>query len=119
MADTAIATVAQSRTLGTNVAAGQGTAIATGTTHVVTPTGPLEEMVILIWNTEGSTNTVTFLSGDYAGTGDLTITVAATTGAQVAPFLESARYLQHDGTLRIDVETGMTGFIKPIQLVRA
>lgn len=123
MPDTTATTVKQTATLGVDVSAGTGTAIDASKTMVVTPAGPLEEMAILIWNTEGSTNAVTFKassdpSSQSRGVGDTTITLAATTGAQLAPVLESARFIQHDGTLQITFEAGTTGYVLPIQMKR-
>lgn len=123
MSDTAVTTVKQSATLGTNIAAGQGTAIVAANTMVVTPAGPLEELAILVWNTDSSPHVVTFKASlvppaDAGGEGDLSITLAATTGAQLAPVLESARFTQHNGTLRITVDAGMAGYILPVQTKR-
>ena len=42
-------------------------------------------------------------------------TIAATTGIVVLPPLESARFLQNNGTLRLTVEAGMTGKIIAMQ----
>lgn len=122
MANTTVVNSTLSKTDGLNVKIGQGTAIDTGNTHIITPTGPLEEMIILITNTEASTNVVTVKAGDNppamsAGQGDLVLTAnAATTGHIIVPPLESARFLQNDGTLHLTVEAGMTGFIQAIQL---
>lgn len=123
MSDLAVTTVMQSKTLGTNIAAGQGTAIDATKTMVVTPAGPLEELAILISNTAGAPKAVTFVSSlvppaDAGGIGNLTITLDATTGAQLAPVLSSARFMEHNGTLRITVDAGMTGYILPIQMPR-
>ena len=121
MADTAVVNITWDDDDGTNIAAGQGTAIVHANTHVITPTGPLEEMVIIIDNTEGSTNVVTIVAGDDPPAGSAGIgakaltTIAATTGRILLPPLESARFLQNDGTVRITVEAGMTGFILALQ----
>jgi hypothetical protein len=78
-------------------------------------------MVIIVRNTEGSTNAVTVLGGDSppalsAGIGSkLFTTIAATTGDVILPPLESARFLQDNGTVRITVEGNMTGFIIAMQ----
>lgn len=83
-----------------------------------------ERTVIRVTNTEASTNTVTLKAGDNppalaAGQGDLVSTLAATTGvAYLGPF-ESGRFLQADGSLEIDFETGMTGAIDVLQLPRS
>lgn len=124
MADTAITTVAQSKTLGTDVKAGVGTAIVAAEVSVITPTGPVEEMVILAWNTYAGAKTITIKAGagvasGNKGQGDLVLTLATTGGAQLLPRLESARFQQANGTIRIAHEAGSTGFILPIQLKRA
>lgn len=121
MADTAITNIVWDDDDVTSISAAIGTAIVSGNTHVITPTGPLEDMVILVRNTEGSTNTITILAGDdppatSAGIGNKTpTTIAATTGMVILPPLESARFLQNNGTVRIDVETSMTGYIIALQ----
>lgn len=123
MTDLAMTTVEQSIALGTSIVAGTGTALDAAKTHVITPTGRLEDMVILLQNTEGSTNTVTFLAGanppaSSAGLGSLTLTLAATTGYQLMPVLESARFLQANGTVRFTTEAATTGFCMAVQLKR-
>jgi len=124
MADTTVATVDLSTTAMTDAAIGLGTAIAAANTHVITPNGPLEEMVIRVANTEASTNVVTVLAGDNPPAGSegqgnfVSAAIDATTGIVILPPLESARYLQDNGTIRITVEAGMTGFILPIQVPR-
>jgi hypothetical protein len=124
MADTAIVNITWDDNDGTDVAAGQGTAIVHANTHVITPTGPLEEMVIMVTNTEGSTNAVTVKAGDNppadaAAQGDKTFTtISATTGRIILPPLSSARFLQDNGTVRITVESGMTGYIMAMQRPR-
>lgn len=75
-----------------------------------------ELMLIRVTNTEGSTNTVTIKAGDSppalaAGLGDLVVTVAATTGVQYIGPVESGRFIQDDGSISIDFESGMTGAI--------
>ena len=123
MADQAITNITWDDDDGTSISAAVGTAIDASKTHVITPTGPLENMVILIRNTEGSTNTVTVKAGAGAalskGLGDKTFTaIAATTGMIVLPPLESARFLQANGTVRIDVEASTTGYIIALQKPR-
>jgi hypothetical protein len=83
-----------------------------------------ERLLIRVTNTEGSTNTVTVKAGDNppalaAGQGDLVVTVAATTGVQFIGPLESNKYLQDDGSLSIDLETGMTGSIDALYWPRS
>ncbi len=90
---------------------------------VVTSAHP-ERTLIRVTNTEGSTNTVTVNAGDNppalaAGGGALVVTVAATTGVRyIGPF-ESGRFLQSDGTIEIDFESGMTGAIDVLLLPRS
>ena len=123
MSDTAVTTVKQTTTTGVDISAGQGTAIVAANTMVVTPAGPMEELALLFFNTDGAPHVVTFKASldppaDAGTVGDQSITLAATTGAQLAPVLESARFMQHNGTLRITVDAGTTGFILPIQMKR-
>src|SRR5687768_718167 len=86
------------------------------TNGVVVAAAHPERTLIRVTNTEGSTNTVTVNAGDNppayaAGSGALVVTVAATSGIQyIGPF-ESGRFLQSDGTIEVDFESGMTGAI--------
>jgi hypothetical protein len=123
MANTTIATVEQSLTAGTSIAAGTGTALDASNTHIITPTGRLEDMVILVQNTEGSTNVITFAAGanppaSSSSLGSLALTLAATTGYQLMPVLESARFLKANGTVTFTLEAGTTGFCMAVQLKR-
>lgn len=76
-----------------------------------------ERMLIRCTNTEGSTNVLTVKAGGTpapglrAGQGDVTVTIAATTGVQFFGPFESDKVLQTDGSMSIDFETGMTGAI--------
>jgi hypothetical protein len=123
MADTAVVNVVWDDNDVTSLE-GAGTAIVHANTHVITPTGPLEDMVIIVRNTEGSTNAVTVLAGDNPPAGSMGLgnktytTIAATTGDVILPPLESARFLQDNGTVRITVEANMTGFIIAMQKPR-
>ena len=113
-------------TTGTDVKAGTGTALDATNHHVVTLTCPLEELVIRVENTTASTKAVTIKAGDNppaesAGQGDLSVSLTAGNStaqlAQVAG-LESARFIQNDGTLLVDVASGMTGFIAAYRVPR-
>ena len=125
MTDTAVATVEIAADTFTDGAVGLGTAIVHANTHVITPTGPLEEMLIRITNTEGSTNVVTILPGDnppadaplVPAAGLASGAITATSGINYIR-LTSSRFLQNNGTVRITVESGMTGFILPMQISR-
>lgn len=105
-------------------ATGATTIDATLVTNGVSVTAAIpEQTLIRVTNTEGSTNTVTVQSGAYppalaAGLGDLVVTVAATTGVQYIGPLESGRFMQADGSLWLDFETGMTGAIDVLTVPR-
>ena len=60
MSDTAVTTVQQTTTTGVDISAGQGTAIVAANTMVVTPAGPMEELALLFFNTDGAPHVVTF-----------------------------------------------------------
>lgn len=97
-----------------------GTAIVAAQYAVITPTGPLEDMVILYTNTYGGAIVPLVKAGAgaafSAGLGDLTLTTLAnTTGVGILPPLESARYLQANGTLRIYFPTNAAGYIMAFQ----
>jgi hypothetical protein len=121
MADYAVLNLTWDDNDGTDCAAGTGTVIDHTGTAVITPTGPLEDMVIIVRNTEGSTNVVTIEEGDSppALSSGLShkhmTTIAATTGAILLPPLESARFLQSNGTVRLTFEANTTGFILAFQ----
>jgi hypothetical protein len=124
MARTAVvprALVANGNLIGTT---GSTTIDATLVTNGVSVTGAIpEQTLIRVTNTEGSTNTVTVQSGAVppalaAGLGDLVVTVAATTGVQyIGPF-EGGRFMQSDGSLWLDFETGMTGTVDVLTVPR-
>lgn len=124
MARTAIAPRALTKNGNLNAATGtttiDSTLVSNGAT--VTAAEP-ERMLIRVANTEGSTNTLTVKAGTSAaalrsGQGDLVVTVAATTGVQYIGPLESDKYLQSDGSVSLDFETGMTGSIEVLLLPR-
>lgn len=101
--------------------AGVGTAITADAYAVITPTGPLEEMVILISNTVAGAIVPVVKAGanppaSSAGLGDLTLTTLAnTSGRGILPPLESARFLQANGTLRIYFPVSATGYVAAFQ----
>lgn len=77
---------------------------------------PLEDIVLVFANTNGTDRVATVVAGDNppalsAGQGNLDITVPATTGVMVVSGLESARYLQSDGTLQIDLAASFAGTV--------
>lgn len=125
MPRTAVAPRALVANGGLNGATGATTIDATLVTNgVVINSAEPERTLIRVTNTEASTNTVTIRAGDNppalaAGQGDLVVTVAASTGVQYIGPVESGRFLQNDGTLEVDFETGMTGAIDVLLLPRA
>ena len=103
-----------------------GTALDATNSHVFTPTSPLHEYVIRVDNTTASTKTVTVAAGDNppadsAGQGSLVCSLTAgnvTTQVKWVGPLESARFIQNDGTVSIDVDASMTGTITVFQIPR-
>ncbi|MEN6426108.1 MAG: hypothetical protein ABFE13_12135 [Phycisphaerales bacterium] len=98
-----------------------GTAIEASKTAVITPTGPLEELVVLYSNTYAGAIVPIVEAGDNppamsAGIGNLTLTTLAnSTGFGMLPPLESARFLQSNGTLRIQFPANAAGYIIAFQ----
>lgn len=108
-----------------------GTTNPTGTTadptndHVLTLSGKecLEEIFIRFNNTNGTERVATIVAGDNppasaAGLGNLDVTVPATTGSVLVGPLESARFLQDDGTLQIDLAASFAGTVAAIRIPR-
>jgi hypothetical protein len=96
-----------------------GTNLDATNDHIINAAVP-EQTVLRVTNTHGSDHVITVKAGTYppaiaAGLGDLTVTVAATTGVQwIGPF-ESGRFLvkASDGTgvMHVDVEASHAGTI--------
>lgn len=124
MARTAVTARPLAKNSNLNGATGPTTIDATLVSNGVTIANARPERTILrVTNTEGSTNVLTVRAGDNppalrAGQGDLTVTVAATTGVQYMGPFESDKVLQDDGSMSIDFETGMTGTIDALLLPR-
>lgn len=117
MADTAIT----STTLALNAGTAQpaGTAIVAANTHVITPTKAWSKVIVRLNNTFAGAKVFTILAGDNppadaAGQGNLAISLAQDATQLVV--LESSRFSQDNGTIRINVEASTTGFISSIQL---
>lgn len=115
-------------TANTAVADPTGTAIdATNNHYINLGNVPLEEVLIRVTNTTNATKTVTVKAGsnppaDAAGQGDsgtLSLTDGSTTPTRgwFGP-LTSARFVQSDGTVNIDVATSMTGYIAVLRVPR-
>lgn len=100
-----------------------GTALD-ATNHHVIANADAERTLLRVTNTAGANGTITVKAGSYppalaSGLGDLAVTVAATSGVQfIGPF-ESGRFLQNDGSLNVDVSSGMAGTITALRLPKA
>lgn len=110
-------------TLNDVVADPEGTAIDASKTGVITLTKPARKVAIRITNTTASQKAATILAGDNppadaAGQGNLVVTCGAGDSTPVSKWvvLESARFLQNDGTIQITYAASMTGFVEAIQL---
>lgn len=123
MADTAVETITMELGDHRDVATGDGTAIVHANTHVITPSGRLEDGHLVIQNTFNGAKEVTILAGDNppgsaAGQGTLVVEVAdgdASFEVVEVYGLESSRFLQDNGTLRVTVAANMTGFMYWVQ----
>lgn len=121
MADTAIPNTDLSTNAATDDVA--GTAIVAADNHVITPTKPFGKVVLRLVNTTAAEKVMTVLAGDNppagsAGQGNLAITFAAGNVTPTVKYvvLESARFVQSDGVIRITVAALTTGFISAFQL---
>ncbi len=103
-----------------DVLASAGVAIDATNGHVLATTSPLDSYILRVNNTTAATKTVTVKAGafDAAGQGDLVVSCTNGQVKFVGP-LESARFLQNDGSLNIDVEAGTTGFLQVFRVPRA
>lgn len=84
---------------------------------------PLEEFIFRFTNTNGSDRVATIVAGDNppamsAGQGNLDITVPATSGDMTVAGLESARFIQNDGTVSIDLAASFAGKVYAIRVPR-
>ena len=122
MARTAVPVVTLSAT---GAATNAGTTADATNSHVVDLGGyPLEEFVFRFTNTNGSDRVATIAAGDNppalsAGQGGLAITVPATSGDMTVAGLESARYMQSDGTVNIDLAASFAGAVRVFRVPRA
>lgn len=87
------------------------TNVDTTNNHVLTA-DDAEKVLLVITNTTGSDKTCTVVAGDSPpavrkGIGDLTFTVTNTETRYL--MIETARFLQSDGTINIDLQAGYTG----------
>lgn len=113
-------------TANTVVADPAGTSVDATDSHVFTASSPLDEYVIRVVNTTSSQKTVTIKAGDNppadaAGAGDLVATLTAGNVTPQVKFigpLGSARFIQNDGTVNIDIAASMTGTITVFRIPR-
>lgn len=97
-------------------AAPTATAIDPTNHHVIASSAtPSEELLIIVNNTTVSTKTVTLKAGTNppalsAGQGDIVVTCTASTNG-IPLRVESARFMQSDGTVNLDIAASMTGTI--------
>lgn len=83
--------------------------------------GPLDSRILVrITNTNGTNRVATFKAGadrpaGRSSLGDLAITVPATTGDVLVP-IETARFLQTDGSINVDFGASMAGIISVVRV---
>lgn len=122
MARTVLAVTDLVANAGTNVKnATVATAIdATNSHYIPAGGGELSRYLIHVKNTNGTARVCTVAAGDnppayQAALGDKAVTVAATDGEQMI-LIDSARFLQDDGTVNIDIAASMAGTIAVYRL---
>lgn len=84
---------------------------------------PLEEVIFRFLNTNGTNRVATVKAGvsppaSSSGQGDQAMTVTATTGDFWIAGMESARYLQADGSVNIDLAASFAGTVFAIRVPR-
>ena len=100
-----------------------GTAIDATKTMVLTPTDRFDKLTLRFAHTTTAAKSAAIKAGTAvaataSGQGDLTVTLADATAATIVTFLtglESARFLQSDGTIHITFAAGTTGFVTAFQ----
>lgn len=110
-------------TANTGVTEPAGTTADPTNDHSIDPGGPSEELLIRLANTNGSDRVATILAGDNppadaAGQGNLDITVPATTGVKWVGPLTSARFIQSDGLVHIDLAASFAGTVTAYRIPR-
>jgi len=109
-------------TANTGVTEPAGTTADPTNDHVVTGV-PCEELILRFANTNGSDRVATIVAGDSppalsAGQGNLAVTVPATTGVVWVGPLESARFVQSDGSVNIDLAASFAGTVTAYRVPR-
>ena len=100
----------------TAVAEPAGTTADPTNDHVIEAGQVPERLLLRFANTNGSDRVATIVAGDNppaiaAGLGNLDITVPATSGVRWVGPLTSARFLQSDGTINIDLAASFAGTV--------
>ena len=99
-----------------------GTAVDPTNGHTVAA-AKFDRLVLRVNNTSASARVVTVKAGAYppaiaAGQGDLAVSVPATSVVFIGPF-ESGRFAQVDGSLSVDLASGITGTVTAFVLPKA
>lgn len=99
-----------------------GTTADPTTGHSIDPTGPTEQIVIRIKQTDASARVATVKAGAYppaesAGQGALTKSMAQNEVWWVGP-LESARFVQADGKIYVDLAASFAGTVSAFLIPR-
>lgn len=120
MPRTAVPVVTLSRT---GAATNAGTVADPTNDHEVVLDFPLEELVLRFTNTNGSDRVATIVASTSppalsGGQGNLDITVPATSGDMTVAGLESARFMQPDGKLYIDLAVSFAGAVRAFRVPR-
>ena len=108
-----------------NGATGPTTVDSTLVTNGVVVEDAVPELTIIrTTHTDSTAHDLIVRAGDNppalaAGQGDLTQEVAATSGVRYFGPFESGRFLQSDGSMHIDFETGYAGTIEVLRIPRA
>jgi len=93
------------------------------TNGVTVPNAKPERTVLRVANTAGSPLNVYVRKGDsppaLLAQGDYTEQIAATSGIEYLGPFTSGRFIQSDGSLEIDFETGFTGTIDVLEMPRS
>lgn len=115
-----------SRTVITPVSLPASGAVAEALVNVDQPNGmtipdvDMEKTVLRVSNTDASAHNLIVRAGNgffpRATLGDISFTVPATSGVSYIGCLESARFLQSDGSVSIDFSSGFAGKIGAVLL---
>jgi len=104
------------------VTAATATTIVVANGAIIDAKGDLQGLFLEITNTHGATKVVTIPKGVghqaiTAGQGDITYTIAATTGRALVN-LEGARVCQEDGSVHVDFAADHAGVVSAYRIPR-